>query len=101
MGWFTTIVPTLLDLGSCETLPGCIKRVKEGLRSVPNRGLGYGVLKYMTAAEHKQELKFDLRPEICFNYLGQFDRDVTTGLFESSAYGTAAASTRTSRESTS
>jgi non-ribosomal peptide synthase protein (TIGR01720 family) len=88
VGWFTTVVPTLLDLGSCETLPGCIKRVKEGLRSVPNKGLGYGVLKYMTAAEHKRELTFELRPEICFNYLGQFDRDVTTDLFETSAYGT-------------
>ncbi|WP_379148757.1 amino acid adenylation domain-containing protein [Paenibacillus sp. sgz500992] len=88
VGWFTTIVPTLLDLGACETLSDCIKAVKEGLRSVPNKGLGYGVLKYMTAAEHKQELTFDLRPEICFNYLGQLDRDVTTGVFETSVYGT-------------
>ncbi|MEO2261323.1 condensation domain-containing protein, partial [Paenibacillus amylolyticus] len=88
VGWFTTMVPTLLDLGACEALSDCIKAVKEGLRSMPNKGLGYGVLKYLTAAEHKRELKFNLRPEICFNYLGQFDGDMTTDVFESSAYGT-------------
>nr|WP_231574946.1 non-ribosomal peptide synthase/polyketide synthase [Paenibacillus sp. FSL R7-0273] len=88
VGWFTAVVPTLLDLGASEALSDCIKTVKEGLRSVPNKGLGYGVLKYMTAAEHKGELKFDLRPEICFNYLGQFDQDVTGGVFEASEYGT-------------
>ncbi|MDH6447577.1 non-ribosomal peptide synthase protein (TIGR01720 family), partial [Paenibacillus sp. PastF-4] len=88
VGWFTTIVPTLLDLSASGDLTESIKAVKEELRSVPNKGLGYGVLKYLTAAEHKQELKFDLRPEICFNYLGQFDRDVSTSVFESSSYGT-------------
>ncbi|WJM11231.1 amino acid adenylation domain-containing protein [Paenibacillus sp. PK1-4R] len=88
VGWFTTMVPTLLDLGACEALSDCIKTVKEGLRSVPNKGLGYGVLKYLTAVENKGELKFNLRPEICFNYLGQFDGDVITDAFESSAYGT-------------
>lgn len=88
VGWFTTMVPTLLDLEACEEISDCIKTVKEELRKVPNKGLGYGVLKYLTAAEYKQELEFTLHPEICFNYLGQFDWDVTTGVFEPSAYGT-------------
>ncbi|MGI6473784.1 MAG: condensation domain-containing protein [Thermoactinomyces vulgaris] len=53
-----------------------IPYVKEVLRQVPNKGIGYGILKYLTRPENKQDLSFRLKPEINFNYQGEFVRDV-------------------------
>nr|WP_258529518.1 condensation domain-containing protein [Paenibacillus polymyxa] len=53
-----------------------IKRVKEDLRHVPHKGIGYGMLKYMSRMMH---LSWSLQPEISFNYLGQFDQDLENG----------------------
>lgn len=33
-------------------------------------------MKHLTAAEHKPDVSFDIKPQVVFNYLGQFDRDV-------------------------
>ncbi|MFL9889146.1 amino acid adenylation domain-containing protein, partial [Paraburkholderia agricolaris] len=60
VGWFTSVHPVVLDAGGA---PGtALKRVKETLRNVLDRGLGYGVLSDLPA--HAQTL---------FNYLGQID----------------------------
>ncbi|MCB1056353.1 MAG: hypothetical protein KDD11_12700, partial [Acidobacteria bacterium] len=46
-GWFATLYPVLLDL-EYDDEPGAeIKAVKEQLRAVPSRGLGYGLLRYL------------------------------------------------------
>ena len=47
-----------------------IKSVKEQLRKVPDKGIGYGVLKYINKEKHIQNSK---DPDIIFNYLGQLD----------------------------
>ena len=48
VGWFTTIFPVRLDVSSSE--PGeALKAVKEQLRQIPNRGLTYGVLRYLAS----------------------------------------------------
>ncbi|MBA4496579.1 condensation domain-containing protein, partial [Paenactinomyces guangxiensis] len=80
VGWFTSIYPVVLNLKADE-IAEAIRNVKEILRKVPNRGIGYGVLKYMTAPEKKDNLTFRLHPEIGFNYLGQFAQEVKTGAF--------------------
>ncbi|MCA1695974.1 MAG: condensation domain-containing protein, partial [Actinobacteria bacterium] len=49
---------------------GLLKSVKEQLRAVPGRGLGYGALRYLTPAEGLGE---QADPQVSFNYLGQFD----------------------------
>ncbi|KAF6555683.1 non-ribosomal peptide synthetase, partial [Paenibacillus sp. EKM202P] len=49
-------------------------RVKEDLRHVPHKGIGYGILKYMSSDNADPSL--NLQPEISFNYLGQFDQDL-------------------------
>ena len=46
VGWFTTHYPVLLDMNQCH-LNDSIKNVKETLRRIPNKGVGFGVLKYM------------------------------------------------------
>ncbi|MCT9935259.1 amino acid adenylation domain-containing protein [Planotetraspora sp. A-T 1434] len=76
VGWFTTIFPVALDLPRDPGDPGLLrwgatlKSVKEQLRAVPRRGLGYGALRYLGGAVQAET---DRRPQVSFNYLGQFD----------------------------
>ena len=74
VGWFTSRYPVVLERrgGAGETLKG----VKEMLRAVPGRGVGYGVLRYMGEdAPTRGELsELDAAAEVGFNYLGQFDQ---------------------------
>ena len=71
VGWFTTLFPVMLDpLGD----PGeALKRVKESLRAIPDKGLGHGVLKYLGSAAQRQALRALPQAQVVFNYLGQFD----------------------------
>ena len=78
VGWFTSEYPVILKLSPGDVADQ-IKSVKEMLRQVPNKGIGYGILKYLTTAE---QVSFHLRPQVCFNYLGQMDDDAENGLFE-------------------
>ncbi|MFO0762663.1 MAG: non-ribosomal peptide synthase/polyketide synthase, partial [Byssovorax sp.] len=72
VGWFTTIFPVLLELTGDE--PGAVlKAVKEQLRSIPGKGLGYGLLRSLSG-EEGQKLRALPRPEVSFNYLGQLDQ---------------------------
>ncbi len=76
-GWFTVIYPLAVSRDD-KTIGDEIKTVKEAIRTVPSSGIGYGILKYMTADGQAMETK---RAEIRFNYLGQFDREVENPLF--------------------
>ncbi|MFB6367573.1 amino acid adenylation domain-containing protein [Paenibacillus elgii] len=78
VGWFTSWYPVLVDVSGGDDPAGQIKRVKETLRAVPNKGIGYGILKYLG---DPQACQFSERPQICFNYLGRFDEDVNESLF--------------------
>ncbi|MBD3860021.1 amino acid adenylation domain-containing protein [Bacillus sp. 28A-2] len=82
VGWFTSMYPVVLEAKSDQTIADAIKGTKEMLRRVPNKGIGYGILKYLTAAERSAHVQ----PEISLNYLGQIDQEVTTELFGPSAY---------------
>ena len=46
------------------------------LDQIPEKGIGYGILKYITPTDLKEVVKFNNEPQIAFNYLGQFDSDV-------------------------
>ena len=69
VGWFTSIYPVLLDLRQANGSAEAIKAVKEQLRQVPQRGIGYGVLRYLARIE---PLVTDA--QISFNYLGDFSQ---------------------------
>jgi non-ribosomal peptide synthase protein (TIGR01720 family) len=71
VGWFTTEFPFFIDV-SGEDISYHIKKVKEDLRKIPDKGIGYGILKYLTAQE-KHSIPFKLKPEVSFNYLGEMD----------------------------
>ncbi len=71
VGWFTSVYPVRLELRPGLPPGEALKSVKEQLRRVPGRGLGYGLLRYLAA-----EPALRGRPEapVSFNYLGQFGR---------------------------
>ena len=75
VGWFTTLFPVRLQLQEIDHPGNALKFVKEQLRQIPNRGIGYGVLRYLqensTIREKLQSLP---SAQISFNYLGQFDQ---------------------------
>jgi amino acid adenylation domain-containing protein/non-ribosomal peptide synthase protein (TIGR01720 family) len=75
VGWFTTIFPVLLTLEGISHPGEALKAIKEQLRGVPNRGIGYGVLRYLSEdAQVTQQLQSLPQAEVRFNYLGQFDQ---------------------------
>ncbi|UCJ09145.1 non-ribosomal peptide synthase/polyketide synthase [Chitinophaga pendula] len=70
VGWFTTMYPIQPDASTRTDRGRLLREVKEYLRQVPDKGLGYGVFKYILNDEafHGNEPW-----DITFNYLGQFD----------------------------
>ncbi|HEY4938771.1 MAG TPA: condensation domain-containing protein, partial [Actinomycetota bacterium] len=74
VGWFTTLFPVALDLAGDGSWAATLKSVKEQLRAVPGRGLGYGALRYLREGLPAAEaLSAGPGPQVSFNYLGQFD----------------------------
>ncbi|BBA33066.1 putative linear pentadecapeptide gramicidin synthetase LgrB [Methylocaldum marinum] len=73
VGWFTTLYPVRLDLTA--DAPGeALKAVKEQLRTIPQGGIGYGVLRYRHPDPAvRASLAALPAPELSFNYLGQLD----------------------------
>ncbi|MBJ7961307.1 amino acid adenylation domain-containing protein [Bacillus cereus group sp. N28] len=71
VGWFTSIYPVHLNFQGTKTPIEGLKAVKDQLRQIPNRGVDYGILRYL-----KKELLpfYQQKPSISFNYLGQFDQ---------------------------
>ncbi|MEH2077957.1 MAG: amino acid adenylation domain-containing protein [Nostoc sp.] len=98
VGWFTTIFPVLLKLEDRFDPGEILKSVKEQLRRIPNRGIDYGIWRYLSPDESDrsekaleqgagsrgageqgsrgEKLSIQALPEaeVSFNYLGQFDQ---------------------------
>ena len=72
VGWFTSAYP--LRLTPQAEQGASIKAIKEQLRGVPHKGLGYGVLRYLADDLCKQTMAALPSADITFNYLGQFDQ---------------------------
>jgi amino acid adenylation domain-containing protein/non-ribosomal peptide synthase protein (TIGR01720 family) len=72
VGWFTALFPLRFALSSLD-LPTLIREVKETLRALPDRGVGYGVLRWLKGNGDATALA--AAPEIGFNYLGRFEQD--------------------------
>ncbi|WEJ03430.1 amino acid adenylation domain-containing protein [Pseudomonas sp. FJ2-5-13] len=77
VGWFTSLYP--VQLVPADSLAASLKRIKEQLRAVPDKGLGFGALRYLGNAATQQALAALPQPRITFNYLGQFDASFDSG----------------------
>jgi non-ribosomal peptide synthase protein (TIGR01720 family) len=94
IGWFTTIFPVCLDLEGITDPSNALKAVKEQLRRIPNRGIGYGLLRYLGGDSDTVRIFKELpQPQVAFLYMGQFDQ----ALSGSSLFGAAKESPGASR----
>ncbi len=84
VGWFTTIFPVFVDLRDSGDPIRQLVAAKESLHRVPNKGIGYGILRYMAEKGYRRS------PEITFNYLGDFgagfDREGREDIFNFSGH---------------
>ncbi|MEW5067985.1 plipastatin non-ribosomal peptide synthetase PpsC [Bacillus subtilis] len=87
VGWFTSMYPALISFEHHrDELGTSVKTVKDTLGRIPNKGVGYGMLKYLTHPENKS-ITFSKTPEISFNYLGQFNDIERQDTFRPSSLG--------------
>ncbi|WP_369546632.1 amino acid adenylation domain-containing protein [Bacillus velezensis] len=84
VGWFTSQFPVFLQIQADQDISQRIRTVKEQLRQIPQKGIGYGLMKYLS--DHLEAPDWTGHPEISFNYLGQFDQDFENGGIEVSPY---------------
>jgi non-ribosomal peptide synthase protein (TIGR01720 family) len=74
VGWFTAVFPLLLSVAGSEGPGEALKAIKEQVRQIPDGGLGYGVLRYMSEdAAVISSLDALPQAEVIFNHMGQFD----------------------------
>ncbi|WP_051807052.1 non-ribosomal peptide synthetase [Streptomyces sp. NRRL F-2664] len=80
LGWFTTAFPVRLDLAGVdldEALTGgpaaglAVKKVKEQLLALPDKGIGYGLLRHLNP-QTAAVLEHHPVGQVGFNYLGRF-----------------------------
>ncbi|MGG7637891.1 condensation domain-containing protein, partial [Pseudomonas sp. ES1] len=71
VGWFTSLYP--VHLTPAAELGASVKAIKEQLRAIPAKGIGYGALRYLGDDAARASLAGLAQPRITFNYLGQFD----------------------------
>lgn len=75
VGWFSTLFPIVLELEENEQIETLLISVKEQLRDIPLRGIGFGLLRYIDNDPKLRNLRNQSSTsQICFNYLGQFDQ---------------------------
>ncbi len=73
VGWFTALYPLTLSLPG-EDPVDALRAVKEQLRSVPDHGIGYGALRYLSRdARIANRLAAQPEPAVLFNDLGRFE----------------------------
>ena len=70
VGWFTSLFPVALDISAARGIGESLMAVKEQLRAIPGRGLGYGVLRHL---RRDPGLAAAPASRLRFNYLGQLD----------------------------
>ncbi|NIL78735.1 non-ribosomal peptide synthetase [Rhodococcus sp. B10] len=75
VGWFTTVFPVAFDLTGIDIADAfaagpaagtALKAVKERLATIPDHGIGYGMLRHLADAS-----EIAVTPQVCFNYLGR------------------------------
>ena len=74
VGWFTTLFPVALDIEPGKDAVDTLLVVKDELRRIPDRGLSYGLLRYLSSDTARRGSLADMPASpVLFNYLGQFD----------------------------
>jgi non-ribosomal peptide synthase protein (TIGR01720 family) len=71
VGWMNNLVPFLVDGGPSSHLSEMPYLIKEQLLQIPNQGLGYGVLRYLSSGHIRQQFLAHPQPQLFLNYMGR------------------------------
>jgi len=80
VGWFTSAFPVRLDLNGIDVrdafaggpaMGSAVKAVKEQLLAIPDKGMGFGLLRYLNGETGKILESAASPPQVSFNYLGR------------------------------
>jgi amino acid adenylation domain-containing protein/non-ribosomal peptide synthase protein (TIGR01720 family) len=75
VGWFVAEYPVLLAIEEASEPLRALERVREQLRRVPRRGVGYGMLRYLRRDKAiRKKLQVLPRPQVTFTYFGQYEK---------------------------
>jgi amino acid adenylation domain-containing protein/non-ribosomal peptide synthase protein (TIGR01720 family) len=88
LGWFTAIYPVRFSSIQKNDLVETLKTVKEQMKSIPQGGVGFGILKYLSKdSDVICQLQDENKNPISFNYMGQMrtDQDSEFGIATESA----------------
>ncbi|HEY1167318.1 MAG TPA: amino acid adenylation domain-containing protein, partial [Chitinophaga sp.] len=96
IGWFTTMYPFILNVENTAGAIDSLIQVKEDLRKIPNKGIGYGMLKYLNKDYHH----LNYTPAVLFNFLGDFDTSFTDKDNVGFGYATEAIGANIAKENT-
>ena len=79
IAWFTSIYPVALKVPT-DNIGQVLRVNKEGLRSIPNNGIDYGLLHYTSQNQSIKDVMSAHPPaRVLFNYMGQWDRTLNAG----------------------
>lgn len=83
VGFFTVHYPLVLEIPDAAGNEDAIEAVRRQLDAVPNEGIGYGMLRFIYNQTYLQSsVPLQDEGEISFNYLGNYDLNLTSnGLF--------------------
>lgn len=72
IGWFTSKYPVLIKCEKQLDLENSILSIKEQLRQIPGKGIGYGLLRYLSKDHNIRNKMAEIpEPEVIFNYIGK------------------------------
>lgn len=74
VGYFSSRVPIVLKYPTVRSVATLLPAVQKTIQAVPNRGITYGVLRYLSPDEAtRAALERIPQPEVSFNYLGDLE----------------------------
>ncbi|MDN3546955.1 non-ribosomal peptide synthetase [Mucilaginibacter aquaedulcis] len=69
IGWFTSAFPAVFTMPENAGAAEILQSIKQQYRGIPNKGVGYGLLRYLS--NESESFALGLHPQVIFNYLGQ------------------------------
>ncbi|TGE21487.1 amino acid adenylation domain-containing protein [Hymenobacter aquaticus] len=78
VGWFTTMYPVCLRLQEQRDELEQILATKRAFAEVPNNGVGFGLLRYVSDGELYQKAASNCTPQVKYNYFGDFGSGAET-----------------------